>query len=183
LKINKQIAKKLSAYGLGAALVLAGAGTVSEFEGKSNKAYLDPVKIATICYGETKQVKIGDYKTDEECYESLAEDLLAHDKILMSVVRVPMTDYQHAAFLSFLYNVGPGKKGVKDGFVQLKKTGAPSTMLRKLNSGDYEGACNEFLNWMQQGQGMSGIEKRRRAEMSMCKGEYQNEVKKQSQSN
>lgn len=34
MKINKQIAKKLSAYGLGATLVLAGAGTVSEFEGK-----------------------------------------------------------------------------------------------------------------------------------------------------
>lgn len=177
MKINTQIAKKLSACGLSAALVLAGAGTVSYYEGKENKAYLDPVGIITICYGETKNVKLGDYKTDDECYESLAEDLVTHDKILMSVVKVPMTDYQHAAFLSFLYNVGPGKKGVKDGFVHLKKTGAPSTMLRKLNAGDYEGACNEFLNWMQKGQGMSGIEKRRRDEMAMCKGEY-DEVKK-----
>lgn len=171
MKINEKIAKKLAALGLCSALVLAGAGTVSYFEGKSNSAYLDPVGIWTICYGETNNVKKGDYKTDEECLESLAEDLVSHNKILMSVVKVPMTEYQHAAFLSFLYNVGPGKKGVKDGFVHLKKTGKPSTMLRKLNQGDYDGACNEFLNWMQKGQGLSGIEKRRRKEISMCKGE------------
>lgn len=178
MKINAQIAKKLSALGLSTALVLAGAGTVSYYEGKENKVYVDPVGILTSCYGHTgPELKKGQVFTDDQCYESLAEDLVAHDKILMSVVKVPMTDYQHAAFLSFLYNVGPGKKGVKDGFVHLKKTGAPSTMLRKLNAGDYEGACNEFLNWMQKGQGLSGIEKRRRDEMAMCKGEY-DEVKK-----
>lgn len=168
---NEKIAKKLATLGLSSAIILAGASTVSHFEGKSNKSYLDPVNIWTICYGETKGVKKGQYKSDEQCFESLAEDLASHDKILMSVVKVPMTTYQHAAFLSFLYNVGPGKKGVKDGFIELKKTGKPSTMLRKLNEGDYEGACNEFKNWMQKGQGMSGIEKRRKEEMALCKGE------------
>lgn len=172
--MNK-VYKKLLGYGLGGAIALSGAYLVAPFEGKSNPAYVDPVGILTICYGETKNVKRGDYKTDEECLESLAEDLVSHNKILMSVVKVPMTEYQHAAFLSFLYNVGPGKKGVKDGFVHLKKTGNPSTMLRKLNQGDYEGACNEFNNWMQKGQGLAGIEKRRKKEMAMCKGEL-NEI-------
>ncbi|MNO07741.1 hypothetical protein D3C81_2300580 [compost metagenome] len=44
-------------------------------------------------------------------------------------------------------------------------------MLRKLNAQDYQGACDEFLNWMQKGQGMSGIEKRRNQERLMCLGE------------
>lgn len=171
-----RIYKKLTAYGLGGALALGGAFLIAPFEGKENKAYVDPVGIATICFGETKNVKLGDYRTDDECLESLAEDLIKHDKILLSVVQVPMTDNQHAAFLSFLYNVGPGKKGVKDGFVHLKKTGKPSSMLRKLNVGDYEGACNEFLNWMQKGQGLAGIEKRRRKERAMCLGEIKIEI-------
>lgn len=45
----------MAAMGLSSAIILAGASTVSYFEGKSNKSYIDPVGIYTICYGETKK--------------------------------------------------------------------------------------------------------------------------------
>ena len=164
--------KKLLAYGFTAAIAMSGGYLIAPHEGKVNKTYLDPLSIVSSCYGHTGQeLKLGQKFTDDQCYEQLAKDLAEHDKILMSAVKVPMTDYQHAAFLSFIYNVGPGKKGVKDGFVQLKKTGQPSTMLKKLNAGDYKGACDEFLNWMQKGQGLGGIETRRKQEREVCLGE------------
>jgi lysozyme len=164
--INKAIAKKLSAMGLSAALVLAGAGTVSHFEGKENKAYLDPVNIMTICYGQTSGVKKGDYKTNDECLESLAEELVIHDKGMMKAISVPLTGYQHAAFLSFCYNVGVGKC-----------TG--STAFKMLNRGEYERACRELKRWNKaKGKVLKGLTLRREAEYKMCMGEA-NETSKE----
>jgi lysozyme len=177
MSVNSNLYKKLLGVGLASSLALSGSFLIAPSEGLVTKTYLDPVNIITGCRGHTgPELKLGQTFTVDQCDKIFADDLIEHDKILLSVVKVPMTAYQHAAFLSFLYNVGPGKKGVKDGFVHLKKTGAPSSMLRKLNAGDYDGACNEFLSWMQEGQGMSGIEKRRRLEMAMCKGQinYEN---------
>lgn len=172
MQSNSNLYKKLLAYGFTASIALSGGYLVAPNEGKVNSVYLDPLAIKTSCYGHTSpELKLGQKFTDAECLDQLAQDLAAHDKLLMSVVKVPLTDYQHAAFLSFIYNVGPGKKGVKDGFIHLKSNGQPSGMLRKLNAGDYEGACDEFLKWMQKGQGVSGIEKRRKAERAMCLGE------------
>lgn len=164
------IKQKLTAMGLTSAIAISGGLLVSKYEGKENKPYIDPVGILTTCYGATKEVIKDKIYTDDECLKLLADDLKEHDRILMSVVKVPMTDYQHAAFLSFIYNVGPGKAGVKDGFVTLKN-GNQSSMLRKLNQKDYHGACNQFLLWMQKGQGLSGIAKRRTDERKMCLGE------------
>lgn len=156
MKLNQSIAKKLAAYGLSGALVLAGASTVSYYEGKENKAYLDPVKIATICYGETKDVKLGDYKTDDECYESLAKGLSEHDKAMMKFVKVPLSDKEHAAYISFTYNLGVGAF-------------SKSTLLKKLNSGDRFGACSELLKWTRAGgKVLNGLVKRRQSEHEIC---------------
>ena len=159
MKFNEKIAKKLAALGLSSAIVLAGAGTVAHFEEKSNAAYLDPVNIWTICYGETKNVKKGDYKTDEECLQSLAEDLVSHDKQMMALISVPINDYQHAAFLSFSYNVGVGAF-------------SRSTLLKKLNASQYRAACDELLRWNKaKGKVLNGLTARREAERKLCLGE------------
>ena len=159
MKFNQAIAKRLAAYGLSGALVLAGAGTVSYYEGKSNTAYLDPVGIYTICYGETKGVKKGDYKTDDECLQSLAADLVEHDKGMMKAISVPLTDYQHAAFLSFCYNVGV-------------KACTTSTAFKLLNQKKYTEACNQLLRWVYaDGKVLPGLVKRREDERKMCLGE------------
>lgn len=156
MKLNQTIAKKLTALGLTSAVVLAGAGTVAYYEGKSNKAYLDPVQIYTICYGETKNVKRGDYKTDEECYESLADELVEHHEGMMRYVKVPLSTKEEAAYLSFTYNLGVGAF-------------SRSTLLKKLNAGDRVGACNELLRWTRAGgKVLRGLVLRRQSENKLC---------------
>ncbi|WPK39679.1 endolysin [Pseudomonas phage Paride] len=168
--MDNNIRKKLIAMGLSGAIALGGA-LLAPFEGKVNKVYVDPVGILTSCYGHTgPELKKGQQFTDDQCLDQLAKDLLEHNKILTNVVKVELTPYEHAAFLSFLYNVGPGKKGVKDGFVTLKN-GNQSTMLRKLNAGDKVGACNELLKWTKAGGVvLKGLVKRRTEERNVCLG-------------
>ena len=156
MKFNQKIAKHLSGIGLSAALVLAGAGTVSYYEGASNKAYLDPVGIWTICYGETKGVNKGDYKTDEECLDSLAEELTEHHKKMVMYIKTPISQKEEAAYLSFTYNVGVGAF-------------SKSTLLKKLNSGDRVGACNQLLRWDKAGgKKLKGLTLRRQSENKLC---------------
>lgn len=156
MKFNQKIAKHLSGIGMGTALVLAGAGTVSYYEGVSNKAYLDPVGIWTICYGETKGVDKGDYKTDEECLDSLAEELTEHHKKMVMYIKTPISEKEEAAYLSFTYNVGVGAF-------------SKSTLLKKLNSGDRVGACNQLLRWDKAGgKKLRGLTLRRQSENKLC---------------
>lgn len=167
--MSKITRNKLIALGFMTTLATSSAYLIIPNEGKENKAYLDPLNIWTVCYGHTKKVDKNKVYSNEECYNLLANDLKEHNDILLRNVKVPLTEYQHAAFLSFIYNVGPGKKGVKDGFVVLKN-GNQSSMLRKLNQGDYKGACDQFLKWMQLNKGLGGIAKRRKMEREMCLG-------------
>ena len=156
MKLNPKIAKALAGLGLSAAAVLAGSGTVSYFEGKENKVYVDPVGIYTICYGQTKGVKKGDYKTDEECLESLASELVEHEKGMIKVVKVPLSTKEQAAYLSFTYNLGV-------------KSFTNSTLLKKLNADDRVGACNELLKWNKaNGKILNGLTKRRQEENKLC---------------
>lgn len=156
MKFNQKLAKHLSGIGLSAALVLAGAGTVSYYEGVSNKAYLDPVGIWTVCYGETKGVKKGDYKTDEECLDSLAEELTEHHKKMVMYIKTPISEKEEAAYLSFTYNVGVGAF-------------SKSTLLKKLNSGDRVGACDQLLRWDKAGgKKLKGLTLRRQSENKLC---------------
>lgn len=153
--------KKLLAYGFTAAVAMSGGYLIAPNEGKVNEVYLDPVNIKTSCYGHTgSELKLGQKFTDEQCLNQLAKDLSSHDKQMMDLVRVPITDYQHAAFLSFTYNVGVGNF----------KT---STMLRKLNSKDYVGACEELSKWVfAKNKVLPGLVKRREAEKEMCLNGY-----------
>lgn len=156
MKLNPKIAKILAGFGLSAAAIMAGSGTVSFFEGKANTAYPDPVGIVTICYGETRGVKKGDYKTDEECLESLASELVEHEKGMLKVVKVPLSTKEQAAYLSFTYNLGV-------------KSFTNSTLLKKLNSSDRVGACNELLRWNKaNGKVLNGLTKRRQEENKLC---------------
>jgi lysozyme len=53
---------------------------------------------------------------------------------------------QLAALVSIIYNVGPGEKGIRDGIITLA-SGRPSTLLARLNVGDYAGAAAQFPLW------------------------------------
>jgi lysozyme len=161
--MNSLLKKRLAAAGLLAALPL-----VTFFEGTIYPAYLDPIGIPTICRGHTKGVKLGQVATPQECDEKTVEDLLEAEKVVNSCVTVPLNSNQKSAFTSFAFNVGRGKKGVKDGFCELK-SGRPSTLITKLNARDYTGACDQLLSWTKAGGiELKGLAKRRHAERQLC---------------
>lgn len=165
MSTNSNLYKKLLGVGLASSLAISGAFLVSPNEGKVNTTYVDPVGILTVCYGNTgKEAVKGKVYTDEQCLDQLAEDLREHDKQMMSYVYVPLKDYQHAAILSFTYNVGAGSF-------------KSSTLLKKLNAKDYIGACNELPKWNRAGgKILKGLVTRREAERQICLGNLPTEI-------
>lgn len=144
---------------------------VKEEEGLRLTAYPDPATKAapwTIGYGHTgPDVVPGLRISAARAEELLQADLREAADIVTRAVSVPLTDSQYAALTLFVMNVGPGGKGVKDGFVTLK-SGKPSTMLTMLNRGDYAGAAAEFAKWTKAaGKVMPGLVKRRAAEAAL----------------
>ena len=84
----------------------------------------------------------------------------------LETVTVPLTQGQHDAMVSIVYNVGIGSSE-KDGIIVLRN-GKPSTLLRKLNAGDYDGAADQFLLWISPGSNVeNGLKRRRTQERCM----------------
>jgi len=105
--------------------------------------------------------------TDKQIMKLLAMDLKQAELIIENHVKVALTQSQHDSLISFIFNIGPGKKGSKDGFVTLKN-GQPSTILIKLNAGDYEGARDEMEKWVKaDGKINEGLVNRRNKEIEM----------------
>lgn len=149
---------KLKIAGATSILAVSGASLVAPMEGKRNEAYQDIVGVWTICYGETKGIKKGDYKTDEQCTKSLALELADYNKQMNSLIRVKLKPYEEVAYTSFVWNIG---------ISQFKS----STLLKKLNSGDSIGACNELVKWNRAGGFVrKGLINRREAERKICLG-------------
>lgn len=112
-------------------------------EGLKLKAYL-PTKNDrwTIGYGSTyylngEKVKEGDRITFEEADRLLRCHVLRFETDINALVKVPLHQYQFDALVSFVYNIGTAN---------FKR----STLLQKLNLGDFLGASNEFLRWNKQ---------------------------------
>lgn len=139
-----------------AAVLAVASPVVMHFEGKENQAYLDAVSIPTICYGHTSTAKLGQVKTDEECELLLKEDLAVSLADVERLVKVPVTVETKASLVSFVFNVGGSQF-------------AKSTLLKKLNSGDYLGACAELDRWVYAGGArLRGLVSRRQAERELC---------------
>lgn len=159
---------KLAAV-LGAGVVAVLVPLVKKHEGEVYAGYLDPIGIVTACVGHTRTAELRPY-TKSECEELLAQDLLEANRIVDRCVAVPLEPHQRAAFISFAFNVGPGKAGVKDGFCVLKNGRTP-TFLRRLNAGDYAGACAGLEAWRTAGgRVFRGLVKRRADERALCEG-------------
>jgi len=160
MRANEKVVKALATMGLSLSLIISGGYLVAPWEGKVNKVYLDPVNILTSCFGHTgSELKIGQHFTDDQCYEQLAEDLVEAQADVHNLVKVPINTYQEAALISFAYNVG-GPKFAK------------STMLKKFNSKDYEGGCEELMRWVYaDGKKLNGLVSRRTDEKKVCLGD------------
>lgn len=129
---------------------------IVKWEGEKNLAYQDIVGVWTICSGETRNVYRGMYKTDSECEELTRNAVQKFSDGIDNLVIVPMTPQYHAALTSWSYNVGLG-------------AAANSTLIRKLNQGDYKGACEQLKLWNKAGgQTVRGLVNRRDDEYQMC---------------
>jgi lysozyme len=130
-------------------------GCLAGAEGLRTVAYKDPVGIPTICFGETKDVKLGQTATAEECKDMLGARVLEFGAAVDRCVRTPMSPSRKAGTSSFAYNVGP------DAFCS-------STLVLRLNTGDPE-ACDELRRWTKaKGITLPGLVKRREQERALC---------------
>ena len=152
----KNVTAKLSALGLPAALALTG-GTIAVHEGYVPGTYYDPVGILSACFGHvSNDLSPGQKMSEDECLALLAKDLVKHNNQLTAAVRVPLSDQEHAAYLSFHYNVGTGNF-------------RSSTLLRHLNAGERIEACNQLSRWVfARGFRLPGLVTRRAHERELC---------------
>lgn len=142
---------------------------VALWEGLLLKAYLDTItappvwtigagwtgKIRDPQTGELRPIQPGDRISKRYAMKLLAKGLRQASRDIAKWVDVPLTVRQRMALLSLYYNIGPGAF-------------ADSTVLRRLNEGDYRGAANAFLMWrFAGGVEVEGLLIRRRAERRM----------------
>lgn len=141
---------------------------IKQFEGFRSKAYLCPAGLLTIGYGHTgTDVLPGMRITEAQGDDLLRKDVANFAAIVEKALTAKVSQSQFDALVSFCFNTGPGKAGVKDGLITLKN-GNPSSLLRKTNSGDKLGAAAEFDKWTKaNGQELRGLVARREAEQRL----------------
>lgn len=144
----------------GKSLSQVGLDHLKRIEGWSSVVYKDQAGLPTIGYGHL--LKPGEHFT--EITRQMGEALLRQDvyfavNAVNNMVKVDLTQGQFDALVSFVYNVGVGAF-------------ESSTLLRKLNAGDYDGAFVEFERWNKvtvNGEKIvsSGLVNRRRSEQEL----------------
>lgn len=115
-------------------------------------------RISTIGFGTTEGVKPGDKITVEGALVRALRDSAKFEGAIKRCVVVPLHQHEYDAFVSLAYNIGEGAF-------------CGSTLVKKLNAGDYAGACAEISRWDKQGgQVLRGLTKRRAEERAKCEG-------------
>ena len=132
------------------------------FEGLRLTAYPDPATHGdpwTIGYGHTgAEIHQGMTITQEQAEEFLMQDVQKAVQTVNSKVHTDLTQNEFDALVDFVFNCGAGNF-------------AGSTLLRKINAGDMEGAALEFQKWDKAaGHVMAGLVRRRQAEADLFKG-------------
>lgn len=135
-----------------------GLDLIKSFEGLRLSAYKCPADVWTIGHGTTAGVKPGQTITKERAEELLREDVERFEAQVLRLVKVPLSQGQFDALVSFTYNLGAGNL-------------SNSTLLRLLNAGDYAGAADQFDRWNKAGgKVLAGLVRRRAAERALFEG-------------
>lgn len=131
---------------------------IATWEGYVERAYQDIVGVWTIGFGTTAGVKPNMSVTPVVALQRKIDDIQKFEGALKECVTVPLHQYEYDAFISLAYNIGP-------------TAFCGSTLVRKLNTSDYEGACKEILRWNRAGgQVVKGLDNRRKSEHQKCIG-------------
>lgn len=134
---------------------------VKKFEGLRLHAYRCAAGKWTVGYGHTHGVSADTWVSADEAEALLLEDLHDAGVYVSHLVKVPLTDNQHGALASFVFNVGPAKfKG--------------STLLKRLNDGVYDAVPAQLQRWTKARHpntgemvDLPGLVRRRRAEAAL----------------
>lgn len=149
--------KKVTAV-VAAAVIASATPFIAKWEGLETTAYRDIVGVPTVCYGETRGVKMGDTYTKEECFKMLERAVGEYYKGLQPYMTNPNIPVSvQASMLELAYNVGITAVG-------------RSTMMRLANQGLYKEACNELGKWVKAGgRTVKGLENRRAdSKINLC---------------
>lgn len=141
-----------------------GIALIKEFEGCRLRAYQDGGGVWTIGWGHTGPEVVKDLVwTQTQADIALADDIYKVEQGIRKLVTVPLTQGEYDALCSFAFNVG------LDIDQDTKAEGlGDSTLLKKLNNSDYDGASAEFLKWKyDNGKEIAGLLRRRMAEREL----------------
>lgn len=133
----------------------SGLELIKSHEGLRLSAYQDVAGVWTIGYGNTSTAKPGMIITQEQAERLLMNDVEQFENAVNNLVRVTLNQNQFDALVSFTFNLGRGAL-------------YRSTLLRKLNVGDYAGAASEFGRWVNAGgKPWPGLIRRRQEEREL----------------
>lgn len=134
----------------------AGIDLIKKFEGLRLEPYFCQAGVLTVGYGHTgKDVRPMMKITAEDAGRLLQADLRKFCFGVSEAVLVPLTDNQFAALVSFAFNLGLGA---------LRK----STLLKKVNAGEFDAVPGELKKWVNAGGAPSlGLIRRRKAEAEL----------------
>ena len=150
-----------------------------EFESCKLKAYPDPKtggKPWTCGWGCTGEDSFGNAIdestewTQEQADHEHAVKLAYFEDLVRQNVTVELTQGVFDCMVDIIFNVGPGTRDSaandwhgRDGIITLR-SGKPSTLLRKLNEGDFAGAKDSYDDWVSPGSNVEkGLRRRRKA--------------------
>jgi GH24 family phage-related lysozyme (muramidase) len=142
-----------------AVVIVSATPFIAKWEGLETKAYKDIVGIPTVCYGETRGVKMGDTYTKEQCFAMLEKgvaEFYAKLEPCMTNPNIPVG--VQASMLELAYNAGTGAV-------------CKSTMMRLANQGKFKEACDELGKWVKAGgRTVKGLQNRRLdSKVMLCK--------------
>ena len=128
---------------------------IKRMEGIRLTSYQDVGGVWTIGYGHTATARPGQTITEAEAEALLRSDLAQAERTVSNLTTVDLSDGQFGALVSFVYNVGAGA------FRQ-------STLLKKLNAGNYDAVPAELARWNKvKGKVVRGLVNRRAAEAGL----------------
>lgn len=134
---------------------------IKSWEDLRLKVYDDGAGYRTVGYGHRTKDVIGHGITRTEAEQYLTEDIRTAEGAVRLFIKVPLSQPEFDALVSFTFNLGGGNLG-------------NSTLRRVLNELDYEEAAFQLLRWTKAGgKEMKGLVRRRAAEKRMfLEGRY-----------
>ena len=139
--------------------IAEGIALIKKFEGLELDSYQCSANVWTLGYGHTQGVAEGDSCSEEEAEIILVNDLKEYETYVNALVDVELDQNQFDALVAWTFNLGP---------TNLRT----STLLKKLNAGEYNDVPSEIKRWNRAGgQVLDGLIRRREAEALLFAGE------------